>query len=145
MIRPKLVVDASVAVKWIAPEEASIEAQQLREGFALLAPELIYAECANIIWKKVRKGNIPESGAVRAAEILASVEVETFSLGPLSPTAVELSVRLNHPAYDCFYLALAVNEDCRMVTADERLLRVIKQSAYRDLIPYCVLLSDFAL
>jgi predicted nucleic acid-binding protein len=36
-------------------------------------------------------------------------------------------------AYDCLYLALAVENDCRFVTADERLLRKLAQSQGRAL------------
>jgi predicted nucleic acid-binding protein len=45
------------------------------------------------------------------------------------------AIELDHPAYDCLYLALAVENDCRFVTADERLVNKIrrdKKSSFRD-------------
>ena len=49
-----LVIDASVAVKWVIEEEDTTQALALR-GRALAAPDLLIAECANILWKKVRR------------------------------------------------------------------------------------------
>jgi predicted nucleic acid-binding protein len=53
------VVDASVAIKWYAPEIYEQEATKLLHGnHAFHAPELIYPEFSNILWKKVRRGEI---------------------------------------------------------------------------------------
>lgn len=41
--------------------------------------------------------------------------------------ATRLAIELGHPAYDCQYLAVAVEKDCRFVTADERLVRKIRR------------------
>lgn len=46
---------------------------------------------------------------------------------PLLGAATEMAIQLDHPAYDCLYLALAVANDCQFVTADERLLRKLAQ------------------
>jgi predicted nucleic acid-binding protein len=48
----ELVIDASVAVKWVVEEPGTQEALLLRQH-RLLAPDLLVAECANILWKKV--------------------------------------------------------------------------------------------
>ena len=37
--------------------------------------------------------------------------------------ATSIAIELDHPAYDCLYIALAAANDCRFVTADERFLR----------------------
>jgi hypothetical protein len=49
-----LVIDASIAIKWVIEEEGTKEALALRSR-ALSAPDLLIAECANILWKKVRR------------------------------------------------------------------------------------------
>ena len=46
-----LVIDASVAIKWVIEEAGTKEALALRRQ-ALAAPDLLVAECANILWKK---------------------------------------------------------------------------------------------
>ncbi len=40
---------------------------------------------------------------------------------PLLPLALEIAIAIGHSIYDCIYLALADQEDCRVVTADRRL------------------------
>jgi len=41
--------------------------------------------------------------------------------------ALELAIELDHPIYDCFYLALAERERCPLVTADKRLVAATKK------------------
>ena len=50
-----LVIDASIAVKWVVEEDGTPEALALRQRARLIAPELLVAECANILWKKVQR------------------------------------------------------------------------------------------
>jgi len=40
---------------------------------------------------------------------------------PLAARALAIAAAIEHPAYDCFYLALAELRDTRLVTADRRL------------------------
>ena len=53
-LRPseRLVIDASVAVKWVVPELVSERAERLLDH-GLVAPDLLFAECANLLWEKV--------------------------------------------------------------------------------------------
>lgn len=116
----RLVVDASVAAKWLAPEAESDAAEALLEA-DLNAPDLLYAEVANILWKKTARGEMTAHAADLGARWLLQVPMRVHdSAGLLLPT-MALSRRLGHPAYDCFYLALAVQSGCRLVTADRRL------------------------
>ena len=118
-----LVVDASVAVKWVVEEAGTAAALALRQAARLIAPDLIAAECANILWKKIQRGELsPEEGFL-AARLLYSAEIEMVPTCSLMEAATRPAVALDHPAYDCLYLALAADRGCRFVTADERLLR----------------------
>lgn len=116
------VVDASVAIKWLVSEAGSDIARRLHRH-QLAAPELLGPECANILWKKVRLGLLTDEDAALAAAALERMPVALHSTRPLIRQATALSVALGHPAYDCFYLSLAVVLDCEFITADERLLR----------------------
>jgi predicted nucleic acid-binding protein len=126
-LNEKVVVDASVAIKWLVPEQDWTVARRLFETHTLIAPQLILAECSNILWKKLRRGELTRSEIVEAAEKIAGLEVDLASLQDLMAPATELAAYLDHPAYDCFYIALAVVENSPLVTADERLLRVLDQ------------------
>lgn len=116
------VVDASVAIKWVIEEPGTADALAIRAAGRLVAPDLWIAECANILWKKVRRGEISAEQARTAAELLESAGVEVIAGEPLLSRVVQLATTLDHPAYDCIYLALAVDNGWTMITADDRLL-----------------------
>lgn len=122
MTLPTLVVDASVAIKWVVPEPDSIDAVSLLDTHRLIAPQLIYAECGNILWKLVRIGELPIDRAIKATTLVDDFAVQTVSMRELVPKAVDLAIRMDHPAYDCFYAALAVLQECAFVTADKKFL-----------------------
>jgi predicted nucleic acid-binding protein len=118
-----LVVDASVAWKWTFEEHLRDRALKLLESPQLLAaPELLLAEVMNIAWKNVRRGTY---GQAQAAILLDALPIWIGRLEPLGSLvrqASEIAFRLDHPIYDCFYLALAEREAVPLVTADKRLL-----------------------
>jgi predicted nucleic acid-binding protein len=117
------VIDASVALKWFIEEEGSAQANALLSGADLLiAPELIVAEVANAGWKAVRAGSMSPEQHDHAAARLPLAFDNLVLLAPLSPRAVSISRALDHPVYDCFYVALAEQHGATLVTADRRLI-----------------------
>lgn len=123
-----LVIDASVAIKWVVEEEGTAEALALRRQARLIAPDLLVAECANILWKKVRRSELSAEEAGLAARLLQTAEIEFRPARPLLEEATRLAIALDHPAYDCLYLALAESEDSLFITADSKLVRKLEQS-----------------
>lgn len=117
------VVDASVAVKWVVEEDGTAEALTLRRRAKLIAPAPLTAECANILWKKVQRDELSKDEALLAARLLQAANIEFVSARSLLVAATRIALEINHPAYDCLYLALAIERDCLFVTADERFLR----------------------
>ena len=138
-----LVIDASVAVKWVVEEEGTKEALALRHR-ALAAPDLLIAECANILWKKVRRNELSEQESVFAAGLLALADIELMAMRPYLEAAVRIAVALDHPAYDCIYIALAEAEGLRFVTADMSLLRKVRRQASERYADRVVGLADTA-
>jgi len=128
-----LVIDASVALKWVVEEDGTPAALVLRRKSRLIAPELLVAECANILWKKVRRRELAADEALLAARLLQSADVELLPTRSLLEPATRIAIELDHPAYDCLYLALATESQCRFVTADESLLRKLGQARRRPL------------
>lgn len=116
-----LIIDASVAIKWVVEEEGTDEALALRRQ-KLFAPDLIISECANILWKKVRRNELTADEAALAARLLANANIELAPTAPLLDAALEIALFLEHPAYDCMYLALAERNALKLVTADTRLI-----------------------
>lgn len=123
----KLVIDASVATKWVAPEPLSDQAVSLLEGPGLVAPDLLVAECANILWKKVVRSEMDQETAIVAAQAIERIDIELVPMRLLLAKSLKLALELDHPAYDCLYLALALARDCRFVTADKRLVNKLCQ------------------
>jgi len=117
------VIDASVLIKTVVEEDGSAQALTLLESGAAVAPDLIMPECANILWKKIRRGEYTTEEAKLAAQILQRAEFEIAASRMLTGQAVEISAILDHAAYDCVYLALARTRGLRFVTADRRLIR----------------------
>ncbi|WP_043342456.1 type II toxin-antitoxin system VapC family toxin [Belnapia moabensis] len=115
-----VVIDASVAIKWVVEEPGTAEALALRR-FRLSAPDLLVAECANILWKKVRRGELGRAEALLAARLLERADVDLVPMRRMLESAAELATALDHPAYDCMYLSLAQSTGRSFVTADERL------------------------
>jgi len=127
------VIDASIAVKWVVEENGTAEALVLRQNAKLIAPELLVAECANILWKKVQRHELLKEEALLAARLLQGADIELLPTRSLLEAATQMSIEINHPAYDCLYLALAVDNECRCVTADERFLWKLQQCRQRGL------------
>jgi predicted nucleic acid-binding protein len=123
-----LVIDASIAVKWVVDEDGTPEALALRKRGKLLAPELLVSECANILWKKVRLNELTRDEALIAARLLQASDIELLPTRSLLAAAVQIAIGLDHPAYDCVYIALAIAHDCPFVSADQRLLRKLDEA-----------------
>jgi predicted nucleic acid-binding protein len=139
-----LVVDASIAVKWVVEEDATPQALILRRQAKLIAPDLLMAECANILWKKVQRDELSKKEALLAARLLQAAEIELLPTRSSMETATRIAIELGHPAYDCVYLALAIHNDCKLVTADERLLRKLDQGRQQTLRARVTALTEVA-
>ena len=126
----KVVVDSSVAIKWFVTEPYSVEAHSILEEYqagplTLLAPDLLYAEVGNIVWKKHRFQGL---AAEDAEEVLAAFRLVTCSVtscAALLEEAYRLAVTHQRTVYDAMYLALSLREHCRWVTADERIVNAL--------------------
>ena len=125
----RLVVDTSVAVKWLVEEEYSGAADRLLEGtHELFAPRLMAAEVGNALWRKVR---MREMGLSRAGVLASSISEMAVSWAGdegVCADAVRLSLALERPVYDCVYLALAYRIGATLVTADARLVNALAEA-----------------
>jgi predicted nucleic acid-binding protein len=116
----KWVIDASVAAKWLAPEPDSPLAEALLDD-EMIAPDLLFAEVGNILWKKQLRGEMDAAATQVGSRWLLQVPVHVHDSASLLADALALALRLHHPVYDCFYLALAQRVDAPLVTADRQL------------------------
>lgn len=128
-----LVVDASVAVKFLVRETGNQEARRLLTiPDPLIAPDWLLAEAANTFWKKVKRSELLMVHAERHLNDLTSFFETLYPSSELIEEALRLSFRLRRSVYDCIYLALALQEDCRLVTADVEFATAVVGAGFED-------------
>ncbi len=124
-----VVVDASVAFKWLIVEEDTEKAISLlqaweNDGIRLAAPYFMLAEITNALHRHVRRGELTIRAALDLLDYLLTLDIELHETPHLHHRALELASQLNQgAAYDSHYLALAETLDCELWTADQRLHR----------------------
>jgi predicted nucleic acid-binding protein len=132
-----VVVDASVAIKWFVPEPLSDEADRLLGGGdALFAPDLLLLQFGNTIWKKVRLGEFARDDGDAALAALRNGPVGLVATAPLVERALHLAHEIEHPLYDCVYLAAAEAVTATVATADRRFFERCSQSTVRSRIAW---------
>jgi len=140
-----LVVDASVAVKWLFEEQDSDRAEALlvwaggSDRLKLVAPDILAAEIANALWRRMRRGDMDRQKALETREYFQEICPLLLPIEDLAQRALELAIDTRHPAYDCFYVALAEELPAGLITADERLYRAFARG-----FPGLRLLHDFS-
>jgi predicted nucleic acid-binding protein len=136
-----LVVDASVAVKWFLFEEFHEQASVLLESDdKLFAPDLLLTELANVLWRKCMADELTlENAKTTLSEVQICLPDMRDDLD-LAPIALEMAITLEHPVYDCVYLALAEQIDGKVITADRRFYNRLEGTPFRDVVAY---LPDF--
>lgn len=128
-----VVVDASLAYKWLVREEYTDKALAilrtwLNEGIIPAAPHLLPFEVSNALHKRVIRGELTVEGAVDLIGNLLTSEIEFHNPWNLYGKALETASRFRQAAaYDAHYLALAESLDCELWTADEKFYRSVRQ------------------
>lgn len=120
-----LAIDASVAVKWFAPEIFTEQALALPNRYLqLIAPDLIVAEVTSALLKKIRRGEVV-AGDVHVSIDLLVDRVLTWSTLGMEHDAFDMAHTNGCSVYDSLYVALALQEGCQLVTADEKLYNAL--------------------
>jgi len=116
-----LTIDASIVIKWFIAEPLSDEARLLlARRIQLHAPALVLAEFANTIWKKARRGEISHPQQY-LEELPGLSDVITLHSGAdLTERAAQIAIEIDHPIYDCLYLACGEATNSDLITADKR-------------------------
>ncbi len=128
-----VVVDASLAIKWVLKELYSDEALSLASEWAAaatrpLAPCLLLVEATDVLHRRVLKGDITSAQARQLLAGLLDMGIEIRESPQIHLRALELAQELQMPAvYDTHYLALADIMECELWTADERFFNSVKE------------------
>ena len=120
------VVDASVAIKWFLPENHSEAALRLlTQPHTLHAPDLIFSEFGNVLWKRVIRNEISKKEADAILEGLRTLNLQVQPSQALIPLALEIACGENRTVYDSLYLAAAIALQSPLITADARFFRAL--------------------
>lgn len=106
----------------------------------MVAPDLFFPEVQNAVLKYRRAGALSASQSEDVLAATVALIDGFFSTRHLSTAAWALASELDHSPYDCLYLALARELKTRVLTADERLLRKLRQTRFAG---DCLRLDDF--
>jgi predicted nucleic acid-binding protein len=128
----RFVLDASITTLWYANEPLSAAASVLLEGEdELHAPDLLFVETANALWKKQLRDEMGAEVVEESLAHLLTVDLVIGKAATLLKSATRLAVAARHPVYDCVYLTLAQEKDAVLATEDKRLLRLAARESVR--------------
>ncbi len=139
-IPDRIVVDASAAIKWFVPEVHADAAQRLlRKDRILLAPDLIWAEVANALWRKWREGELTAEAVQGILRDFRRFPLHIYSGESLYEVAWPVARSSGRTFYDSLYLALAISASCSLVTADARLFHALQGTPWEQ---HCIWVAD---
>lgn len=127
----RVIIDASVAAKWIFLESDSDQAESLLyTSNSFLVPEYFYIEMDSIITKKVRKRLLEPEEALMKRKQVNELTMSEIDSSVYSKLSFEIAISLSITLYDAIYLATAIKQDAILWTADNRLVRVLKRTPF---------------
>jgi len=132
-----LVIDASVLIKFYVPEILSDRAERLldkveKKNIDLLAPDLIYPEAGNILWKKQRLKELTRSEAEQITNAILSLPLKMEASRSLLSLAVDIAIAYGITVYDASYLSLAKVYETKLITADRKFVEALAKTDLKD-------------
>ena len=128
-----VVIDASIAVKWLVYEPDSDKARKLgrqwrSESVRVAAPHVLLSELSNALHQRVRADRLTTARAARLLRRFVMDGLELHHSTQIYQRSIELASQLGQGAiYDSLYLSLAESLDCELWTADTRFYRAANQ------------------
>jgi predicted nucleic acid-binding protein len=130
-----LVIDASVVIKAYVPEILSDKAEEVMSRLAdgelvLLAPDLLYPETGNILWKKRRLHELTLAEVDEIVNAISALPIKIEASRPVMPLAVTIAMHSGITVYDAMYVAVARIYETRMITADKKLVDALLKTEF---------------
>jgi predicted nucleic acid-binding protein len=139
-----LVIDASVVIKWFVSEpDADVALRLLDVEKRFLAPDHLFAETANVVWKHVRRHHFSTDFGYDVVRGIgrAAAGIDLISCDVLAANAYKIAVAYDRSVYDAMYVALAQQRDTRLITADDRLYNALARVP--EIAPHIQSLRDY--
>ncbi len=115
-----LIVDASIAVKWLLDEEGSEEARRATQGHELVAPGFLRLEVFHVLWRRSRRGEATNAQVAATLSALTNIIGRFDNDDPLVASAANIAANESLAIYDCLYLASAIRNNAALITADQK-------------------------
>jgi len=136
-----LVIDASVLIKFYVPEILSDRAEYLLDSVhqgdvTLIAPDLVYSEVGNILWKKHHLKELTRSEVEEISDLLVLLPLRIESSRRLLPLAVDIGMAYGITIYDAMYVSLSRVYETRMMTADRKLFEKLAKTNLRKFVAW---------
>ena len=138
-----LVLDTSAILKWVLNEEDSEKARRILDAYLdgameLIAPSLVFPEVGNVLSRMVRRGKLSPQEARACFRMVLEYSPTIEDSSDLYELSLDLALEHRQIHYDCLFLALAKVRRCKLVTADEKFFRGMRQA-----FPEIQLLRDY--
>jgi predicted nucleic acid-binding protein len=132
-----LVIDASVVIKFYVPEILSDHAGEVLSRVAngevlLYAPDLVYPETGNVLWKKQRRRELTTEEVDEIVNAINALPMIIEPSKPILPLALSIAVQSGITVYDAMYVAIARIYETKMITADKKLTDALEKTEFRN-------------
>ena len=130
------VIDTNVLVKYVMPEEFSDVARRIIGQYddaqlRLIAPDFVFVECANVLWKYIRRNNLSIANATSALRELRGLNIPLVPQRELLEDALLFAANTGVTVYDAMFCVLAQREDAELITADMALINRLSGTIIR--------------
>lgn len=136
-----LVIDASVLIKAYIPEILSDKADEVMArvaagGLSLYAPDLLYPETGNILWKKQRLKELTVAEAEEIADAITALPISIEPSRPVMLLALAIAGSSGVTVYDAMYVAVARIYESSVLTADKKLVDALAKTEFKKCVQW---------
>lgn len=130
-----IVIDTSVAIKWLADEPGTDQALALlRRIDFFYVPDFFLVEMDAVLTKKIRKRELEQQEASYLREEVRKLPFQLIAYENISEYAFDLAASLPVTLYDAMFLSVAIHNDSCMITADQRFYNGLQNTPLNDYI-----------
>ncbi len=105
------------------PRHGATATRLLSAAQAIVVPDVLRAELANVLWQWARSSHVAPSTALALLDDAEALLSEVVPSDHLWTEALLLAMDADHPVYDTLFVALARQRGIPVVTHDRALLR----------------------